>query len=565
MKNTYFHLTEQSFEFPQNGFELKNGFLTFHNVSLEHLIKKHGTPFRLFYLPNIAEKIKQARDLFNKAFKKHHYLGKYQYCYCTKSNHFSHTVSAALKENIHLETSSSFDIDLILNLLKIYYQKLKKSRQTSIGSIKIGRQIKEPSIHIAVPIYQHSTGFKEDLRGFLVGGISPELIGRIIDRSLADNKHYRGLLIDEKTRIAHDGHHERALMTELSATDPLRSCKTEPIDALIDGVLSRAYCKKLKVPGLDWTLWITIPMTTLNAASAQATWLLIEDFILVILAIGLLALLLSFKVHSLTRSMKRVSQQIMQNNMNISMPQVHWYTPKEISLMTDLAQQTIDYFEHSRELALEKEKTLHLFGKHVDKEVAKHLLDKSVHAETKEVTVLFTDLRGFTSLSEQVDPDTLLDLLNQHFNTIVPVIHHFGGTLNKFIGDAIMATFGAPLELEDHALKACLAAQGMIQAMDELNIHLHAQGLPQLKMGIGISTGSAILGLLGTNERQEYAVMGDTVNTAARLEGLNSSLATSILISEMTYSLVQHKFKTNSMGSIELKGKAEPLAVYTII
>ena len=118
MKNTYFHLTEQSFEFPQNGFELKNGFLTFHNVSLEHLIKKHGTPFRLFYLPNIAEKIKQARDLFNKAFKKHHYLGKYQYCYCTKSNHFSHTVSAALKENIHLETSSSFDIDLILNLYK---------------------------------------------------------------------------------------------------------------------------------------------------------------------------------------------------------------------------------------------------------------------------------------------------------------------------------------------------------------------------------------------------------------------------------------------------------------
>ena len=118
MKNTYFHLTKQSFEFPQNGFELKNGFLTFHNVSLEHLIKKHGTPFRLFYLPNIAEKIKQARNLFNKAFQKHNYLGNYQYCYCTKSNHFSHTVSAALKENVHLETSSSFDIDLIINLYK---------------------------------------------------------------------------------------------------------------------------------------------------------------------------------------------------------------------------------------------------------------------------------------------------------------------------------------------------------------------------------------------------------------------------------------------------------------
>jgi len=118
MKNTYLNLTEQSFEFPQNGFELKNGFITFHKVSLEKLIKKYGTPFRLFYLPNIAEKIKLARNLFNQAFKKYKYLGKYQYCYCTKSNHFSHIINATLKENVNLETSSSFDIDLILNLYK---------------------------------------------------------------------------------------------------------------------------------------------------------------------------------------------------------------------------------------------------------------------------------------------------------------------------------------------------------------------------------------------------------------------------------------------------------------
>ncbi len=118
MKNTYLNLTEQSFEFPQNGFELKNGFLTFNKVSLEKLIKKYSTPFRLFYLPSIAEKINQARGLFNQAFQKHKYIGKYQYCYCTKSNHFSHIINAALKENVNLETSSSFDIDLILNLYK---------------------------------------------------------------------------------------------------------------------------------------------------------------------------------------------------------------------------------------------------------------------------------------------------------------------------------------------------------------------------------------------------------------------------------------------------------------
>ncbi len=118
MKNTYFNLIEQSFKFPQEGFDLNNGFLTFHGISLEKLIQKYGTPFRLFYLPNIGEKINRARDLFDKAIKKYQYKGNYHYCYCTKCNHFSHVISAALQHNVHLETSSSFDIDLILNLHK---------------------------------------------------------------------------------------------------------------------------------------------------------------------------------------------------------------------------------------------------------------------------------------------------------------------------------------------------------------------------------------------------------------------------------------------------------------
>lgn len=118
MKNNYLNLIEQNFKFPQEGFDLSDGFLTFHDISLKRLIKKYGTPFRLFYLPNIGEKIKRAKSTFNQAIKKHNYNGAYHYCYCTKCNHFSHVISAALKNNVHLETSSSFDIDLILNLYK---------------------------------------------------------------------------------------------------------------------------------------------------------------------------------------------------------------------------------------------------------------------------------------------------------------------------------------------------------------------------------------------------------------------------------------------------------------
>jgi len=118
MKNTYFDLIDQSYYFPQEGFDLKDGYLTFHGVSLKYLVEKYGTPFKLMYLPRIGEQIKRARNLFRRAIKKHKYKGKYFYAYCTKCCHFSHVVKSAVREGIQLETSSSFDIDLIYKLLE---------------------------------------------------------------------------------------------------------------------------------------------------------------------------------------------------------------------------------------------------------------------------------------------------------------------------------------------------------------------------------------------------------------------------------------------------------------
>ncbi len=117
MKNTYFDLIEQSFYFPQEGFDLRDDYLTFHGVSLKYLIEKHGTPFRFIYLPKIGDQIKKTRNLFNRAIKRSGYNGKYHFCYCTKCNHFYHVVKEALKHKVNLETSSEFDIDLIMNLL----------------------------------------------------------------------------------------------------------------------------------------------------------------------------------------------------------------------------------------------------------------------------------------------------------------------------------------------------------------------------------------------------------------------------------------------------------------
>lgn len=118
MKNSYFDLIDQSYYFPQDGFDLRDGYLTFHGVSIKHLIEKYGTPFKLMYLPRIAEQVKRARNLFNRAIKKNRYEGKYYYAYCTKCCHFSHVVKTAVREGVQLETSSSFDIDLIYKLLE---------------------------------------------------------------------------------------------------------------------------------------------------------------------------------------------------------------------------------------------------------------------------------------------------------------------------------------------------------------------------------------------------------------------------------------------------------------
>ena len=116
MKNTYFDLIDQTYYFPQEGFDIKDGYLHFHGVSIKHLIEQYGTPFKLSYLPKIGEQIKKAKNLFKKAMRSNSYKGKYFYCYCTKCCHFQHVISEAVKHDVHIETSSSFDIDLILRL-----------------------------------------------------------------------------------------------------------------------------------------------------------------------------------------------------------------------------------------------------------------------------------------------------------------------------------------------------------------------------------------------------------------------------------------------------------------
>ncbi len=186
--------------------------------------------------------------------------------------------------------------------------------------------------------------------------------------------------------------------------------------------------------------------------------------------------------------------------------------------------------------------------------------------EQKEISVLFLDIRDFTSISEKLTPEELVSLLNNFFGPLTDIILDNRGMLDKYVGDAMMALFNVPLSLKEHATAAVKSAVEIVEKVGSLNREFKEQGLPTLKIGIGINSGEAVVGNLGTKSRFDYTAIGDTVNLASRLEGLNKYLGTTILISEFTYKKLTHKrFITRMVGNIRVKGKEQPVTVYEVL
>ena len=182
-----------------------------------------------------------------------------------------------------------------------------------------------------------------------------------------------------------------------------------------------------------------------------------------------------------------------------------------------------------------------------------------------EATVLFSDIAGFTTISEQNAPEVISRLLNRYMTAMTRTIMLHNGTIDKFIGDAIMAFWGAPLPDPEHAMNACRAAVEMRERLAPLNIELRGRGLPEVSFRIGINTGEVIAGNMGSEELFDYTVIGDTVNLASRLEGANKQFGTDILISRLVYDKVKDRVEARSLGKISVKGKAGTVEVYALL
>jgi adenylate cyclase len=215
----------------------------------------------------------------------------------------------------------------------------------------------------------------------------------------------------------------------------------------------------------------------------------------------------------------------------------------------------------------ERDKLRTTFGKYMTSAVIEHLLAGKVAlgGESLTVTVLFTDIRGFTSISEKMAPQQLVALLNEYFTEMVGIVMQEDGVVDKYIGDAIMAVFGAPVPKPNDATNAVRAAVRMRKALGDLNARLEARGIAPLRTGIGIHSGEVVAGNIGCDRRMEYTVIGDTVNVASRLETSTKELGVEVLISESTFELTKDLVEVGPEREIAVKGRERPVLAYQVL
>jgi adenylate cyclase len=223
------------------------------------------------------------------------------------------------------------------------------------------------------------------------------------------------------------------------------------------------------------------------------------------------------------------------------------------------------YLTEERERKKIKSAFTYYVSSSVVNEMLKYPEKLKLGGDRRDLSVLFSDIRGFTTIAEGLTPEDLVHLLNEYLTVMTDIVFKYDGMLDKYMGDAIMAIYGAPLDLPDHPIKACQSALEMMEELKRLNQKWTGEGKQPMDIGIGINTSPMMVGNMGSEQRFDFTVMGDSVNLGSRLEGANKSYKTNIIISEFTFDRVKDEFACMELDSVRVKGKTEPVKIYNLV
>ena len=295
-----------------------------------------------------------------------------------------------------------------------------------------------------------------------------------------------------------------------------------------------------------------------------------QGFNILITLVGMLFVYCFIRVFSLAKS---IVSTLLVAGIYLLLASVCFYFGVVINVITPIVMFVLTtILAYTHKFVLEnrsKEKVKSAMGKYMSQDVMKRVIQDidnlGLGGKRANVTVLFSDIRGFTSMSEQMSPQEVSEILNEYFTEMEPIITSYNGVINKFIGDAVMAIFGEPIQDKNHAQNAVRCAYAMLQKVKELQKKWAREGKPKIEIGVGINTGEVFVGNIGSINRMEYTVIGDTVNLASRLESYNKIYKTKLLISTATYEEVKGFVDVIKISDVEIRGKANKMDIYEVL
>lgn len=237
------------------------------------------------------------------------------------------------------------------------------------------------------------------------------------------------------------------------------------------------------------------------------------------------------------------------------------FVPISVALVIPYGATVLRNFVHEERVRREMAR---FFSPEIARQIAHDRSGLVIASKRRPITVLFSDIRNFTTISEALPPEEVVELLREYFNTMVPIVLKHGGTLDKYVGDAIMGLFGAPLAQEDHVTRAVRAALEMVQQIPVLSPKWEARCGRPLQIGVGVNSGEAVVGVMGADSRREYSAIGDTVNLASRLEDVTKDFKTPIVVSHATALALGDRFQVRELSEIKVRGRQEAVRVYTV-